>query len=149
MPTSDYDGNGNGLTKIEVGDDEEGHPTVKAQTIDELHSLQKKKSAPSTPKGTFPASNSVFTEERNKQQLESISASLASLTRESGPKVVKGDPAARKFEGSRVEHVPHQILTPTIAVSDSALKFTHVLYNLSPAGFLFILLLYIIYFHRL
>ncbi|KAG5026800.1 hypothetical protein JHK86_022714 [Glycine max] len=133
MPTSDYDGNGNGLTKIEVGDDEEGHPTVKAQTIDELHSLQKKKSAPSTPKGTFPASNSVFTEERNKQQLESISASLASLTRESGPKVVKGDPAARKFEGSRVEHVPHQILTPTIAVSDSALKFTHVLYNLSPA----------------
>lgn len=73
MPTSDYDGNGNGLTKIEVGDDEEGHPTVKAQTIDELHSLQKKKSAPSTPKGSLPTSASVFTEEeRNKQQLESI-----------------------------------------------------------------------------
>lgn len=73
MPTSDNAGNGNGLAKIQqLGDNEEGRPTVKAQTIDELHSLQKKKSAPSTPKGTFPASNSVFTEERNKQQLESI-----------------------------------------------------------------------------
>ncbi|XP_040869720.1 phosphoenolpyruvate carboxykinase (ATP) 1 isoform X2 [Glycine max] len=135
MPTSDNAGNGNGLAKIQqLGDNEEGRPTVKAQTIDELHSLQKKKSAPSTPKGSLPTSASVFTEEeRNKQQLESISASLASLTRESGPKVVKGDPAARKYEASRVEHVPHQILTPTIAVSDSALKFTHVLYNLSPA----------------
>ncbi|KAJ6288283.1 hypothetical protein OIU76_024298 [Salix suchowensis] len=69
-------------------------PTVKAQTIDELHSLQKKKSAPNTPikgiQGTFAA---LPEEERQKQQLQSISASLASLTRGSGPKVVKGDPA--------------------------------------------------------
>lgn len=69
--------------------------------------------------------------------MHACSASLASLTRGSGPKVVKGDPA-RRFEGSRVAHVPHHRHTaaPTIAVSDSALKFTHVLYNLSPAGFL-------------
>jgi len=65
--------------------------------------------------------------------MHACSASLASLTRGSGPKVVRGDPAARRFEGSRHAHVP---VTPTIAVSDSALKFTHVLYNLSPAGFL-------------
>ncbi|TKY58760.1 Phosphoenolpyruvate carboxykinase of ATP [Spatholobus suberectus] len=131
MPTSV--GNGNGLANIQVRDEGESSPTVKAQTIDELHSLQKKKSAPSTPKGSQPTS--IFTiseDERNKQQLESISASLASLTRESGPKVVKGDPA-RRFEGSRVAHVSHHRVTPTIAVSDSALKFTHVLYNLSPA----------------
>ncbi|RRT60485.1 hypothetical protein BHE74_00014587 [Ensete ventricosum] len=28
----------------------------------------------------------------------------------------------------------HHYITPTISISDSALKFTHVLYNLSPAG---------------
>ena len=61
------------------------------------------------------------------------SASLASLTRETGPKVVKGDPAKR-LEAPRVAHVSHRVTTPTIGVSDSALKFTHVLYNLSPAG---------------
>ena len=64
------------------------------------------------------------------------SASLASLTRETGPKVVRGDPA-RKSEGAAVAHVAHQhhhLITPTISVSDSSLKFTHVLYNLSPAG---------------
>ncbi|PNX56490.1 phosphoenolpyruvate carboxykinase [Trifolium pratense] len=64
-----------------------------------------------------------------------ISESLASLTRETGPKVVKGDPAASKLAGS-----PHQQHSPIIStaaaaafdVSDSALKFTHILYNLSP-----------------
>lgn len=62
------------------------------------------------------------------------SASLASLTRETGPKVVKGDPA-RKSETPKVAHASHhQFSTPTISVSDSSLKFTHVLYNLSPAG---------------
>lgn len=59
------------------------------------------------------------------------SASLASLTRETGPQLVKGDPA-RKAD-TKVTHVHHHVI-PTIAVSDSALKFTHVLYNLSPAG---------------
>lgn len=72
------------------------------------------------------------------------SASLASLTRETGPKLVRGDPArnAEVPEASRVHHV-----TPTISVSDSALKFTHVLYNLSPAGTynLKLLSLYMIY----
>lgn len=62
------------------------------------------------------------------------SASLASLTRETGPNVVKGDPA-RKAETPRISHVSsYHLVTPTISVSDSALKFTHVLYNLSPAG---------------
>ncbi|KAJ6989804.1 ATP phosphoenolpyruvate carboxykinase [Populus alba x Populus x berolinensis] len=107
-------------------------PTVKAQTIDELHSLQKKKSAPTTPikgfQGTFAA---LSEEERQKQQLQSISASLASLTRETGPKVVRGDPASKNQTSPRV-HQQH-VAEPTISASDSSLKFTHVLYNLSPA----------------
>lgn len=47
--------------------------TVKVQTIDELHSLQKKKSAPTTPikdtEGTFA---NYSEEERQKMQLKSI-----------------------------------------------------------------------------
>ncbi|KAG6536446.1 hypothetical protein ZIOFF_001502 [Zingiber officinale] len=74
---------------------------VKAKTIDELHSLQKK------------------------------SDSLASLTRETGPKVVRGDPT-RKAEATKVAAEHHHYLTTTISVSDNALKFAHVLYNLSP-----------------
>lgn len=69
------------------------------------------------------------------------SASLASLTRETGPKLVKGDPTKKTADGTKpVIHSPHPHLhhhphiTPTITVSDSSLKFTHVLYNLSPAG---------------
>jgi phosphoenolpyruvate carboxykinase (ATP) len=68
---------------------------------------------------------------------------LASLTRETGPKVVKGDPA-RKGEAAAKgapatpqkhhQHQHHHPAAPTIAVSDSSLKFTHVLYNLSPGG---------------
>lgn len=45
-------------------------PPVKAQTLDELHSLQKKKSAPTTP---IQAAQGFFSEEeRHKQQLQSI-----------------------------------------------------------------------------
>ncbi|XP_075641626.1 phosphoenolpyruvate carboxykinase (ATP) 1-like [Castanea sativa] len=113
-------------------------PPVRAQTIDELHGLQKKKSAPSTPRtartpgqGQGSAFAIISEEDFQKQQLQSISASLASLTRETGPKVVKGDPA-RKTEGHRVAHSGHNI-HDTFDISDSALKFTHVLYNLSPA----------------
>ncbi|CAN7120319.1 phosphoenolpyruvate carboxykinase (ATP)-like [Brassica rapa] len=111
-------------------------PTVKATTLDELHSLQKKRSAPTTP---INQSGTAFSEEeRQKIQLQSISASLASLTRESGPKVVRGDPAEKKADGSTTPayaHGQHQsIFSPALgAVSDSSLKFTHVLYNLSPA----------------
>ncbi|KAL2576449.1 hypothetical protein AAZV13_16G077750 [Glycine max] len=62
------------------------------------------------------------------------SASLASLTREIGPKLVKGDPT-RKSDTQKVTHVHHHhVSTPTIAVSDSALKFTRVLDNLSLAA---------------
>ncbi|XP_073278708.1 phosphoenolpyruvate carboxykinase (ATP) 1-like [Primulina huaijiensis] len=128
----------NGLPKIHTEKRAEGichddsTTPVKAQTIDELHSLQRKKSAPTTPINF--GAQAPFTlseEERHKQQLQSISTSLASLTRETGPKVVKGDPA-RQSETPRVSHVSHPDFTPTTDVSDSSLKFTHVLYNLSP-----------------
>ncbi|PSR99964.1 Phosphoenolpyruvate carboxykinase [Actinidia chinensis var. chinensis] len=129
----------NGLAKIqthkkkgdEVCHDDSATP-VKAQTIDELHSLQRKKSAPTTPiKGTQGGFAAVSEEERQKQQLQSISASLASLTRETGPKVVKGDPARKAETPKHVTHHHHHY-TPTLSTSDSALKFTHILYNLSP-----------------
>lgn len=55
------------------------------------------------------------------------SASLASLTREVGPQVVKGDPARKRSP-------PVSVVAPRLDNSDSSLKFTHVLYNLSPAG---------------
>ncbi|XP_073038675.1 phosphoenolpyruvate carboxykinase (ATP) 1-like [Primulina eburnea] len=128
----------NGLPKIHTEKRAEGichddsTTPVKAQTIDELHSLQRKKSAPTTP--IYVGAQAPFTpteEERRKQQLQSISSSLASLTRETGPKVVKGDPA-RQSETPRVSHVSQPDFTPSIDVSDSSLKFTHVLYNLSP-----------------
>lgn len=130
---------GNGKKKMENGicHDDSAVP-VKATTVDELHSLQKKRSAPTTPikgadGGAF--APAISEEERHKLQLQSISASLASLTRETGPKVVKGDPS-KKSETPKVahhHHQPHHYFTPTISVSDSSLKFTHVLYNLSPA----------------
>jgi hypothetical protein len=60
------------------------------------------------------------------------SASLASLTRETGPKVVRGDP---KTDGQKAVHVEHHLYDSSLfGLSDSALKFTHILYNLSPAG---------------
>ncbi|KAL0392180.1 UNVERIFIED_CONTAM: Phosphoenolpyruvate carboxykinase (ATP) [Sesamum radiatum] len=119
-------------TDKEICHDDSAQP-VKAQTLDELHSLQKKKSAPTTP---LTATQGPFAEEdRQKQQLQSISASLASLTRETGPKVVKGDPArtAETPRMSAVSHQQHHHFSPTLNISDSALKFTHILYNLSPA----------------
>lgn len=70
----------NGLAKIHtqkrqygICHDDSSAP-VKAQTIDELHSLQKKKSAPTTPlDGVQGAFASYLTEEeRHKQQLQSI-----------------------------------------------------------------------------
>ncbi|KAJ1379645.1 Phosphoenolpyruvate carboxykinase, ATP-utilizing [Sesbania bispinosa] len=88
-------------------------PPVKAQTIHELHSLQKKKSTPNTPirttQGPFAFAN-ISEEERQKQQLQSISASLASLTREKGPKVVKGDPSSKVTH----THVDHHHHIPTL-----------------------------------
>ncbi|KAM1023407.1 hypothetical protein TB2_044150 [Malus domestica] len=119
-------------SSAEVCHDDSTTP-VKAKTIDELHSLQKKKSQPTTP---ITGSQGAFTptmseEDRHRQQLQSISASLASLTRETGPKVVKGDP---KSDGQKATHVEHHLYDASLfGVSDSALKFTHILYNLSPA----------------
>lgn len=70
----------NGLAKIQTHEKkgngvchDDSTPPVKAQTIDELHSLQKKKSAPTTPiKGTQGGFSAVSEEERQKQQLQSI-----------------------------------------------------------------------------
>lgn len=54
---------------------------IKAQTIDELHSLQKKRSTPSTPSGSVSSAFSVITEEdRQRQQLQSIRYHVASST---------------------------------------------------------------------
>ncbi|KAL3675643.1 hypothetical protein R1sor_025591 [Riccia sorocarpa] len=114
-------------------------PSVKVNNLDELHSLQVKKSAPNTPRaGLTPTTPKVsFTPrseaEVNRQQLESISGSLASLTRESGPQVVRGEPgkvSTPSFSGRPPAYGPAARWQD---VSDSALKFTHVLYNLSPA----------------
>ncbi|KAI3962823.1 hypothetical protein MKW92_033427 [Papaver armeniacum] len=134
--------NGNASLKLEVCHDD-SVPPVKAQTIDQLHSLQKKKpSAPTTPRKQQGADGaSLFTaaisdQERQHQQLQSISASLASLTRETGPKVVKGDPSARKSAETpkaQITHHHHHLTAPVVPISDSALKFTHILYNLSPS----------------
>ncbi|RYR42167.1 hypothetical protein Ahy_A08g038631 isoform C [Arachis hypogaea] len=131
----------NGLARIQTHTNtpevchDDSTPPVRAQTIHDLHSLQKKKSsAPSTPitssSATSPFST-ILEEERQRLQLQSISASLASLTRETGPKVVRGDPASKVVTH---HHHDHHYITPTFDASDSALKFTHVLYNLSPAG---------------
>ena len=72
-------GNENDPTKIKTNKKENGvcHddsvPTVKVQTIDELHLLQRKKSAPSTPvKGTQATFAIISEQERQKQQLHSI-----------------------------------------------------------------------------
>lgn len=105
-------------------------PNVNVSTLEELQALQKKRSYPSTPKG-----NSKTDEEKQKMQMDSISASLASLTREKGPQVVKGDPARQQPTPRKAPPPPsttcHFPAKP--AVSDSALKVTSILYNLSPA----------------
>ncbi|RRT61984.1 hypothetical protein B296_00004046 [Ensete ventricosum] len=175
-------GGGKGLARIEtkaedgICHDDSALP-VKAQTIDELHSLQKKRSLPSTPmtEGLLQGNAAFATlseEERHKLRLQSIrspsllpvpstnvSVQLAKknfavrfvfMTKryDAGFRwpmagspvsllaiaaVVKGDPA-RKGESSKTSAVHHHDFTPTISISDSALKFTHILYNLSPAG---------------
>jgi phosphoenolpyruvate carboxykinase (ATP) len=75
----------NGLARIETNGKKKKHENgvchddssapVRAQTIDELHSLQKKRSAPTTPikdgaASTFAAA--LTEEQRQKQQLQSI-----------------------------------------------------------------------------
>jgi hypothetical protein len=69
----------NGLAKIQTHKKQNGichddsGPSVKAQTIDELHSLQKKRSAPTTPiKEAQGAFATITDEDRQKQQLQSI-----------------------------------------------------------------------------
>lgn len=95
--------------------------------MDELHSLQKKRSAPSTPK----KGSNVSEEERQKLQMDSISASLASFSREKGPQVVRGEQSKQQATTPPAPKAPATHLERP-AVSDSALRMTHVLYNLSP-----------------
>lgn len=65
----------------------------------------------------------------------SSSDSLASFSREKGPKVVRGDPAKVQSKNAVPAGVPQKVVAPTRPyVSDSSLKQTHVLYNLSPGG---------------
>jgi phosphoenolpyruvate carboxykinase (ATP) len=131
----------NGLSKINTKPataemcNDDTTPPVKVTNVEQLHALQRKKaSAPTTPRtATNPSTPRSMTprsllseEERQKQQMQSVSASLASLTRESGPQVVKGDPARKRSP-------PKSLVAPRLDISDSALKFTHVLYNLSPS----------------
>ncbi|KAJ4780214.1 Phosphoenolpyruvate carboxykinase (ATP) [Rhynchospora pubera] len=114
---------------------EGGVAPVKARTIHELHSLQKKKkSAPTTPTSASagPFLPTISEDELHWLQLQSISTSLASLTRELGPKLVKGDPA-RKVESAAPQQQYHQYMSPTAIPTDTSLKLTHVLHNLSPA----------------
>lgn len=67
-------GNGKGKNGNGICHDDSSLP-VKAQTIDELHSLQKKRSAPTTPSKGFqlgPTFATLSEEERQIQQLQSI-----------------------------------------------------------------------------
>ncbi|XP_024392604.1 phosphoenolpyruvate carboxykinase (ATP) 1 [Physcomitrium patens] len=129
----------NGLSKIntkpvEMCKDDTTAP-VKVTNIEQLHALQRKKASapttprtatnPSTPKSMTPRSY-VSEEDLHKQQMQSVSASLASLTRDQGPQVIKGEPGRKRSP-------PKSVVAPRIDISDSALKFTHVLYNLSPS----------------
>lgn len=98
-------------------------PPVKVTTVDQLHSLQKKTKpatprTPSTPEG-----------DKADSALKSISASLASSSRSIGPQVVKGDPANKRRDS--VQQV--SVVPARPQISDSAIKLTHVLYNLSAA----------------
>ncbi|TQD70974.1 hypothetical protein C1H46_043497 [Malus baccata] len=111
-------------SSAEVCHDDSTTP-MKAKTIDELHSLQKKKSQPTTPitgsQGAFAPTMSE--EDRHRQQLQSISASLASLTRETGPKVVKGDP---KSDGQKATHVEHHLYDASlfgVKLYEQAIKY--------------------------
>lgn len=63
----------------EICHDDSG-PTVKATTIDELHSLQKKRSAPTTPINQSGAAAFASEEERQKIQLQSIRSIITLLT---------------------------------------------------------------------
>ena len=63
-------------TRDEICHDDSGK-TVKAQTIDELHSLQKKRSAPTTPLDGVQGAFAILPEEeRQRQQLQSIRYTL-------------------------------------------------------------------------
>lgn len=103
---------------------DDSSPTVRAKTLDELHALQRRKPS---------LEHRQVQQQQQQQQLKSISASLASLTRETGPTVVKGDPQ-RKADASSSRYDDSKAhFTLPANISDSALKFTHVMYNLSPA----------------
>eukprot|EP00475_Leptophrys_vorax_P024791 TRINITY_DN3432_c0_g1_i1.p1 TRINITY_DN3432_c0_g1~~TRINITY_DN3432_c0_g1_i1.p1 ORF type:complete len:629 (+),score=16.01 TRINITY_DN3432_c0_g1_i1:316-2202(+) len=104
-----------GVTKMgrNVCENDTASP-VRVANVDELHDLQKKKRAPTA---TNP-----------NDQMVCISNSLASHVRERGPQVVKGSPNSKSQPAVRKVVAPSQP-----CISDSSLKLTHVLYNLSPS----------------
>ncbi|GJP37795.1 hypothetical protein CLOM_g22204 [Closterium sp. NIES-68] len=131
MSTTTTSSTANGLRPIDVRGKEvcenDTAPPIKASTMAELHRLQKKKSNPTSPKGGAIGGAAEQNGEKFQQHLESISASLASHVRELGPNIVtsKCKPASQGHRGVAAPSQP--------SVSDSSLKLTHVLYNLSPA----------------
>eukprot|EP00271_Cylindrocystis_brebissonii_P010168 TRINITY_DN26275_c0_g1_i1.p1 TRINITY_DN26275_c0_g1~~TRINITY_DN26275_c0_g1_i1.p1 ORF type:complete len:661 (+),score=138.44 TRINITY_DN26275_c0_g1_i1:281-2263(+) len=126
--------NGNGTHAKEEPCKDDTASTVRVNTMEELQALQKKKSRPTTPKGS-----TMTDETRQKLQMDSISASLASLTRDKGPQVVRGAPQAAPAQQKKAQPCKVQpcmtagSFPARPAVSDSALKVTQVFYNLSPA----------------
>ncbi|KAH9291273.1 hypothetical protein KI387_043538 [Taxus chinensis] len=89
--------NGNKKQQSHICYDDNAHP-VKTQNLDEFHYLQKKRFTPTTPiKEAQGAFEQIHTEERQKQDLQYISASLGYFTRETIPKVRCGD-LSRKVE---------------------------------------------------
>jgi phosphoenolpyruvate carboxykinase (ATP) len=70
IPASDSLAMENNETHNKICDDDGSAPTVKANTIDELHSLQRKKNI--TPSGSQIDLFTLSEDERNKQQLQSI-----------------------------------------------------------------------------
>jgi hypothetical protein len=70
IPASDSLAMENNETHNKICDDDGSAPTVKANTIDELHSLQRKKNI--TPSGSQIDLFTLSEGERNKQQLQSI-----------------------------------------------------------------------------
>lgn len=95
-----------------------------AKSIDELHSLQKKVSKSSSVR--------VATQDH---KLMSISTTLMPFEANRGPKLVPKDlrKGVQRLKAIATNHSATHIEVPSILPDDVDLKFTSVLYNLSPA----------------
>eukprot|EP01018_Ginkgo_biloba_P023997 Gb_40030 [translate_table: standard] len=116
--------NGFALNKAsEVCHDDSAAP-IQAKSLYELFSLQKK---------TFKPSSVRVAVQNNK--LQSISSTLAPFTGARGPRLVSKDlkKGVEKLKAVATHHASKQIEAPSSLSDDVDLKFTGVLYNLSPA----------------